>query len=73
VTGSRDGSVRFWRWQDTGPEELYRLQASGAALQLSLSRDNNTLAVLVERERGVHLWNLAALRKRFASMNLEVR
>jgi len=73
VTGSRDGSVRFWHWKDAGPEELYRLPASGAVLQLSLSRDNNTLAVLVERERGVHLWNLAALRKRFASMNLEMR
>lgn len=70
VTGSRDRSIRFWRWHGEEPEELFQLPTSGPVSQLSLTADGQKLAVLIAGERGVHLWNLSALRHRFEAMNL---
>ena len=38
---------------------------------LALSADGRTVAVAVQKERGVRLWHLDRLRKRLAALGLE--
>lgn len=71
VTGSRDRTIRFWRWRSEQPEELFQLPTSGPVSHLSLSANGEELAVLIVGERGVHLWDLPALWRRFHGMKLD--
>jgi WD40 repeat protein len=70
ASSSRDGTVRFWRWQLDAPEELFHLSLGGPVLDISFSRDRRLLAVQVEGQAGTHFWHLDALWQRFASLDV---
>lgn len=72
LTGSVDRTIRCSTWASTGIEELFQLPASGPVRQFHLSPDGKLLAVLIDGERGAHVWNLEALLQRFAEQGLEI-
>jgi WD40 repeat protein len=67
ITGSGDGTLRFW-----GPDStpLFTLRVPGAIRQLQLTPNRKKLGVLLQNERGVRLYDLEALWHRFTELRL---
>lgn len=72
ATGGQDRTVKFWKWDGGTPEELWTWQAGAAVTSLGASSDGHRLSVTCAGERGVHLWDLAALNRRFAELGIEI-
>jgi WD40 repeat protein len=66
ATGGKDRAVRFWTWKDNEIKELWTQRITGEVTSLSASADGRYLTVTGLGERGVHLWDLAQLNRRFA-------
>jgi WD40 repeat protein len=72
ATGSRDRTVALWVRDGTTYRPWLTLRpGSGPVTSLALSGDGGSLAVAVQKERGVHLWHLDRLRTRLAGLGLE--
>lgn len=72
VTGGRDQTVRFWSWDGKKVNELWTIRTSSSVLSLSSSSDGHKLSVVCDGERGVHIWDLAALNARFKALGIAV-
>lgn len=71
ATGARDRTVAIWRRDGDSFQQLVVLKSpTGPVNALRLSRDGNTLVLLVNKERAVRVWDVDALRKRLEQMNL---
>jgi WD40 repeat protein len=66
ASGSLDRSVRLWRRTAGGLEEVLTLSFVGPVIRV-LSTGSH-LAVLVQGERAVRLWNLAKLQRELAEL-----
>ena len=72
VTGNRRGSVVVWNLDRQPPAPLYDLGPFDAAVvRCQLTADASRLAVLIERESGVRLYDLTHLRLQFGHMHLD--
>ena len=72
VTGDRRGRVVVWNLDQTPPEPLHNLGPfEGAVVRLQLTNDASHLAVLIEREFGVRLYDMAHLKLQFTQLHLE--
>lgn len=69
ASGSRDRTVRLWRWNE-GLSEVLILPMPGAVNWLGLHPDGDRLFVLLERERAVRVRHLDRLRVRLAALGL---
>jgi len=72
VTGSGDRAIRIWSWNGERVSELWTLRTPTAITSLGKSRDGYRLTVTCDGERGVHLWDMAALYRRFAEVGLGI-
>ncbi|QDU24142.1 WD40 repeat domain-containing serine/threonine protein kinase [Urbifossiella limnaea] len=66
ATGGFDRTVRVWRWDADRVEELFALRTPAAVRELTASADGRRLVVRCEGDYAARLWDLPALRARFA-------
>jgi WD40 repeat protein len=78
ASGSRDGTVRFWRASDAPEGPRWRADfilplplPARAVRRLPFSPDGGHLAVLVQGEQAVRVVDLAALRRRWAELGID--
>jgi hypothetical protein len=72
VTGDRSSQLVVWNLNRTPPEPLYNLGPfEGAVVRCRFKDDASQLAVLIEREFGVRLYDLTHLRLQFGQMHLD--
>ena len=72
ASGSRDGTVRLWRPVHGNWSEVLTFRAPrGPVRRLRYSPDGTKLAVLVQNETAVRIWDLASLRSKLAAMRLD--
>ncbi len=72
ATGGRDRVVRFWAWDGARVKELWGVRTGAAVTSLGPSADGHRLTVTCQGDRGVHLWDVAALARRFADLGLGI-
>jgi WD40 repeat protein len=71
ATGARDGRVCLWQREGETFRELLTLQFASPVASLTFTPDGHKLAVLVQNEYAVRLWDLDRLRARLAKMGLD--
>lgn len=72
VTGDRSSQLVVWNLNRTPPEPLYNLGPfEGAVVRCRFKDDASQLAMLIEREFGVRLYDLTHLRLQFGQMHLD--
>ncbi len=70
ASGSRDRTVRLWRWRDGRLDEVLTLPFTGPVRRVAATADGARLAVLVRGERAVRVWRLDRLRAGLADLGL---
>ena len=73
ASGGRDRAVAIWDLNSGHPQELLRIPAPSGrpVLSVKFSPDGGTLAMLVQNERAVRLWNLNELRTRLKRLGID--
>ena len=72
ATGGKDRAVRFWSWDGQQVRAVWTIRTAAAVTSLGKSANGHRLSVTCEGERGVHVWDLAALGRRFAELGLGI-
>jgi WD40 repeat protein len=70
ASGSRDKTVKLWRWDGEALTELLTLRQPAPVRWLCFHADGVRLFVLPEGEQAVRVWHLDGLRSRLTEMNL---
>jgi WD40 repeat protein len=70
ASGSRDKTVKLWRWDGTALTELLTLRQPARVRWLAFHADGVRLLVLLEGERAVRVWHLDRLCSHLTEMNL---
>ena len=76
ASGSRDGTVRFWRSTSRSQGEPWYWEftlplSAGTIHRLAFSPDGEHLSVLIENDRAVRILDLARLRDRWAELGID--
>lgn len=72
ATGGKDSAVRFWQVAGGAVTEVWSVRLRAAVTSLGASADGRRLCVTAAWERGVHVWDLAEVRRRFADAGLDI-
>ncbi len=72
VTGGKDAAVRFWKWDGKNVREQWTVRLRAEITSLGAAADGHRLCVTAAGERGVHVWELADLNRRFAEAGVGI-
>jgi WD40 repeat protein len=72
VTGSRDRTVSFWSWDGKEVRELWTIRMAAAVTSFGKSGDGRKLSITCDGERGVHVWDMVALCRRFEEIGIGI-